>query len=340
MRKRLTWGLALIFTICHSQVTASNGGGGLPFNMLQEQIDELREALKSKDAPVEARVHCEYGESVNQVIDHYAYSPNHLWIEVSGYCDEEVIVRRDNVRISGVDEYTVISPSQTQSEYGSIGISVSSYDNIVIENLEVRGDFAAMVVGKGGNARLARVELRGSGIGLMCSSGASCTFLDSLAEQNGTGLQAYDGGNIVIEGSRLADNVFGIIAISGGHVFLQANPYLSQNLPNVEGGTFGIYLRGNSTVAVSALNLRSALFGVLADAGSHVDILGFADVTLENLAIDFSLNAGSRLNTLSGITINKESPTLVCSNLSGISGLVFNAQGEQIELPESCSPGT
>ena len=116
VHKRLAWGLALIFTICHSQVTASNGGGGLPFNMLQEQIDALREALKSKDAPIEARVHCEYGESVNQVIDHYAYSPNHLWTEVSGKCAEEVSVDRGNVRIRGIDEHTVLSPSQTQSE--------------------------------------------------------------------------------------------------------------------------------------------------------------------------------------------------------------------------------
>jgi hypothetical protein len=327
----------ILFLLVPIQVFANSVGK--PFEDLQTQIDELKEALKSKDSPIEVRVHCEYGESVNQAIAEYVYSPRHLWIEVSGNCDEEVTVGRDNVRIRGVDEYSVISPSRSQSEYGAIGISVSSYRNIVIERLEVRGDFAAMAVGKGGNARLDRVELRNSRIGLMCSSGASCTFTDSLAEQNFTGLQAYDGGNIVIEGSRLADNLFGIIAISGGHVFLQANPYLSQNLPSIEGGIFGIYLRGNSTVAVSGINLLNATYGVFADAGSHVDVLGDAEVTFENLVTDLFFTAGARLNILSEIKINKESPTLTCTSLGAITGLISNAQGEQVELPENCSAG-
>ena len=75
------------------QVFANSAGK--PFEDLQKQIDELKEALKSKDSPIEVRVHCEYGESVNQAIGEYLYSPSHLWIEVSGNCDEEVTVGRD-----------------------------------------------------------------------------------------------------------------------------------------------------------------------------------------------------------------------------------------------------
>ena len=62
-------------------------------------------------------------------------------------------------------------------------------------------------------------------------------------------------------------------------------------------------------------------------------------MTFENLVTDLFFAAGARLNILSEIKINKESPTLTCTSLGAITGLISNAQGEQVELPENCSAG-
>jgi hypothetical protein len=205
-------------------VVNAKPGTGVPFQMLQDQIDEVADAVSGNDKSVV--VDC----TVGSISDALAGAPpgGRLIITVEGNCAEDVTITRDDVTLQG------------GSGVVDGQITIDGAQRVVIDGLTVTG-------------------VRG---GIEAVRNAAVTVQNSAIEHNdSTGIAVRQGAFALIDGNTISSNgECEVVATDSGNVRMLNNTIVSNQPDAGTCGAVGAYrnsmirMRGGNTVTQEALS--------------------------------------------------------------------------------------
>lgn len=218
-------------------------------------------------------VDCTAGQSINQAL---AQAAPVLTIDVRGLCEEEVVIRRDNVTLRGTD------PSRdgirSISETGRSAVTIRSARQVQIENLRLAGGLrdGLHVSDSTDSIRVTNCLFEGNDIWGASISDSSVEFVDTVFTGNaafaggaiGGGLIAARGSNVlctncVIEINPEPGANLGAVAFSGSTLRLEQS--------RVSGDTAAL-AQDHSRVIVEATELTGATWAFQANSYGTVRI--------------------------------------------------------------------
>ena len=162
-------------------------------------------------------VNCDKGQTIQAAVERGQGSAGQLYIDVSGYCDEVVTIKRDDVSIDGENNATVK------------GFLVQGGRRISISSLTVTGPGVGIYVVRG-DIELTDVDVTGNvDFGLLLNNGSDAAVEESTISGNDIGISVRNGSNVIVNGSDILSNtstgietdngtsvvVYNISAISG-----------------------------------------------------------------------------------------------------------------------------
>ena len=147
---------------------------GLPFQELQNQIDELK-ANTSTD-PIAITVDCSAGETVTDALNSISNPVAPVTITINGNCTEDIVITRDNVTLTGATPTSGIT-----GVAGSLGtIHVNHAEHVSINSMTITNHaVAGIFCDYDGYVTATGITINGGGIGLLLDS---CIF--SLEDSN------------------------------------------------------------------------------------------------------------------------------------------------------------
>lgn len=283
----------------YAQPGNSGGSNGQPFSAVQDQIDSLQQQLDAlvldNAVPLEMDVDCGAGDTITDAIAMFNGSAS-LTLNISGACNEAVIIERSNVHLRGVGDSASISgvASAVRAGRGASGI--------VIENLRLSSP--VMALGCIDNAQVygINLELVDSARGVVALEGGMCRIDDSLIANNSQGATVLRNGVVTIRGSDLLSNGTGANVLTGGSLTLAGS--------------------GSSVVNPGTGQTR-----VSGSAGNGLSAFGGGTLSLENVDIannglaGVSIRTGSTLYFEAGTPVIRDNggPGLILSDLSTVS---------------------
>lgn len=231
---------------------------GQPFQEIDESIAALNQQLQSlgdvvdqqlaSTLPVEMTVDCAAGESISAVVDAYRYATAPLTINITGVCDEVVVVRGNDVTLRGASVDAGIHSDSP--DYGNITASQGS--GVTVEGL----------------------TLTGGGPGFLGARNSQSTLSNMNISQAESGVVALDGSMIEVIGSTIHNNVNGIVAIRGGVLAISSS--LIEFNTNAVVSTFSSVVNLRNTAPdgtpTDGVTLRNNNIGVVVQMGSTATI--------------------------------------------------------------------
>lgn len=172
-------------------------------------------------APVSAatkHVNCDAGHSLGRAIETARGSASFLEITVSGYCDESVTIRRDDVSITG-DPYAVINGT----------VRVFHSNNVSFSNVEITGPGDGLVVSGGGDVIANGVTIAlNDGTGLVLRRSSQVWFRDGTIvgnceapdDESCSDGASVDGAALELTNVSIVNSRYGVIADTGARVIL------------------------------------------------------------------------------------------------------------------------
>ena len=234
-------------------------------------------------------VNCDEGQSIQDALEKGKGSASHLYIDVSGSCEEVVTIKRDDVTIDGGENATVIGT-----------IVVEGGNRIIVREITITGPgLGAGAVG--GNLKLIKVVVTGnSGLGVLAADSAYVGMSRSIIQNNvTTGVLARQGSSVFIRETSISGHEdYGIILTSNSTGNVVSNSTISGNY-------IGISARNSSTVIVNNSDvLNNTNSGIEADNGANVVVdEGTTISSNPNYGIDASLHSSVLIGN-SAITNN------------------------------------
>jgi hypothetical protein len=201
----------------------------------------------------ETSVNCDKGDSIQKAIDTGAGSAARKVIYVTGFCEEDLLITRDNISLLG-DGNTMIS--------GQIGVRGS--DGLTIRDLSITGP------GDGISASVSRI--------FMTNVHIVGNYGDGIALRHGGAVFLYDGS---ISGN-LGDSGF---LIENGHGQLE-NTEVSNNAND----GIVVNVNGNLTMIGGKVDIHEQGTGITANLSSSVEL---EDVSVSNNETGISVLSGS-----------------------------------------------
>ena len=244
-------------------------------------------------------VDCDAGDSLQKAIDAGAGSAKPIEIQLSGNCYEDIRITRDNVRIVGGYDATIIGDTRLYAAH-----------NVNLQDVKLTGPGEGIRI-VNGRTRLTRVHFaQNETTGISVRQSGMAVLRDCIIEENGEGGVIVDNASAIIGGSTIERN-------GGEGIFVTNNGFLSFDGGSVTDHDYGsgIIAANGSAIAVSdaAVNGNSpvgiALYmgssGTVAntDAGANAAI----GVDLEtNSALEF-FEGGIAANGLYGAYVKLHS---------------------------------
>ena len=155
--------------------------------------------------PKHIQVKCDQGDSIQDAVN--SVDEDGAVIRVFGTCNEQVVIRKDRLRISGVNNPTIL-PSPGGTAFTVLG------DHVEISDLNIIGGTSAVLVTQGSSATITNnrmLDYTGDGIFIAGSSSGSIqdNFLSSTIA-NRSAIFVVGAANALID-----DNTIGASSASG-----------------------------------------------------------------------------------------------------------------------------
>jgi len=220
-----------------SQITWDRAGPAFEERIaaLEEQVAELEEPYGT----LELTVDCAAGGTVGAALAEAQTHPGPVNITISGVCEENVGINRDDVSLSGLVRSDGIRAASAAST-----VHVNEARNVRFENMTISGGTAG-IEAWGSSFTADHVTVRdttiwgiwgtGSTLGINNSSivdnsgfgvtarGGFISIRSSSLSGNGTGLNSEDGGTIEGFDLTVTSNRVGVVAIRGGGLSLSGS---------------------------------------------------------------------------------------------------------------------
>lgn len=289
---------------------------GQPFQEIDESITALNQQLESlgdvvdqqlaNTLPVEMTVDCAAGQSISAVVDQYRYATAPLTIDITGVCDEVVVVRRNDVTLRAASPGAGIhsdSPS-----HGNVTASQGS--GVTVEGLSLTGGGSGFMAARNSQSVLSNVDISQADSGVVALDGSFIEVIDSTIHNNENGAVAMRGGVVAISSSLIEFNTNGVVATFSGVVNLR-------DIAPDATSTDGVTLRNNTIGVVAQMGGTAAINGALIEAGNiGVFAQTQAAVQLSSTVLRDHATAGvfARRNTSLSFEPNND----ISNNLFGI----------------------
>ncbi len=219
------------------------------FNDLDTRVTAL-EGISGSDT-ITINVECNAGGSANNAIAEAA-SAKHLFVNISGTCNERVVITRSGVSLLS-DAATPASINFVETPLSPLHVSLGDVllpelngainligaSNIIIDNLTITGATAGVAVRYNSSAIVQNSTLTGNVIGLSADSNSTAVLANSQVNNN----SLY---------GAVANNS-GTLSLTGGNTIVQTGP---------KAGNFKNYAIGgfrNSSITISGVNSLEAI---------------------------------------------------------------------------------
>jgi Periplasmic copper-binding protein (NosD) len=190
---------------------------GVGFAALAVAACLIRPGTASALADLVINVNCAGGSSIGRALDRPTVFDRRLVLVVSGTCNENASIARDDVVVRAAGGGGVAATDATKP-----AILVDGAKRVALENLVVTGGHEGVRVTAGASATIRNATVRNAVIvGVRVDSGASAQVEDSLLENNGQYGLAASGATATLVRSTVRNNNFsGVVAVSGGALIL------------------------------------------------------------------------------------------------------------------------
>ena len=310
----------------------------------------------------EINVNCDEGDSLQKAIDSGAGSAAQRAIYVTGFCEEDLLITRDNIallgdgntmisgqiRVRGSDGLTIrdlsitgpgdgISASVSRifmtnvhivGNYGDgialrWGGAISLRDGSIAGNL---GDIGFLI--ENGHGELINTEVsRNDNDGIVVNVNGNLTMIGGKVgiHEQGTGITANLSSSVELEGVSVSNNETGISVLSGSAAAI--------NNSTINGNTnTGVFVSMSSSVTIDSTNIFHNERGISATRHSFVTLSGPTEVR-DNWFDGLRLLFGSGAVVSGGVSIpiHPSGWAVYCrdaeSNLSNRAGVSTNCKG-------------
>lgn len=156
-------------------------------------------------------VHCAAGQTIGQALGRPTVFDRNLVIVVSGTCNENVTITRDDVTIRSAGGGGVAA-----TDPGVASIVVDGARRVALEGLVVTGGHEGIRITNGGSATIRNSTVHNAGLhGVLVLFGANARIENSVLESNGQYGLAVNGATATMVGSSVHDNYFsGIVVVN------------------------------------------------------------------------------------------------------------------------------
>ncbi len=262
------------------------------------------------------RVNCDRGHTIARALRSTAEK---LRIHFRGTCEEDVLIERDDVTLSGFrDAPTIIGT-----------VTVRSSSRIVLEDFLVRdAPNSGIEIFNGSAATLRRLDVSRTGARGINIRNSSADLSDIRSDSAGNVALVFRGSQVLLTGSILATNsLFGVSVTEGSSAFLRGGSIDANN------NTVGLTVQIASELAVvegSALSTNDNLStGIFIGASGN---LSFEESTLESLNNGFLGLWMNQFASFAGFS-GTSSPVLFAGN--GLAGALVEKTSSAEFGPDS-----
>lgn len=217
-------------------------------------------------------VDCEHGETIRQALKHPAQQ---LVIEISGFCQERVVITRSNVTLIGSDPATdgITGPAVDDPVVQRALVRVIDARNVRFENLAISGSESRGLEGQDPAAvDIVNCRVTDNGFrAIQANNGASINVVDSVIADNGNvALITFSGGLITCTRCTV-DHNGGILAVAvRGSVIQFDDSSLSTS------GTVGVLSAERGSVYGSDTDVSAGLVPLYASEDAQLSWTGGA----------------------------------------------------------------
>ena len=254
---------------------------GHKFSRLLQKIEDLEarvDQLEQGGGPQTIAVDCAAGETVSDALASVANSSTPVTITISGVCQENVEIHRDNVTLQGgstADGIEAGDPAKNAL------LVIDGVANIKLYNLSLSGGVNALAVAESSAVFASGVNIsNASAVGLICLDASSCMLYDVAFQDNPYSVLAYGGSAVTFVGGSITNTAIqpfpnpniGIIASSSSTVTLSSQlpgDPLVLPPPAISNSFFGIYASGG-TVFLNAGVVENTITGIVIEAGGSL----------------------------------------------------------------------
>lgn len=226
-------------------------------------------------------------------------------INVTGFCNESIVITVDNITIDG-QNLSIIDPATLGRP--STAILVDGARGVKFQNLEIQNGLNGVALRKGAHAALHEVTMRNQSVMGVDVAEKSLLTVDSVVVSN-AGVHGIN----IVEASNL--KVTGDITVSGSSVFslnLQDGSVLTAESASIKlnDNTFGLHVSVGSTAFINESSVEAnnnQLIGVAVDNGSKVFMFSSHMQANNNGldGIDCNINSNIDFDAASSATANK-----------------------------------
>ena len=284
---------------------------------LEERVAELEEQFGTLDLFVD----CDAGDTVGDALAEAQTHPGPVTIAISGVCEENVGIGRDDVTLSGLQRGDGIRATSAAST-----VYISDAHHVRFFNMTITGGTAGIEGGPGSTFSVDGVTVQDASTwGIIASTGSSADLRDCIVENTLDAGVTASGGDVYIQdclitggtdgmksefGGRIigffvdaiSNGRFGAVAQAGSAIYL-VDSTIADN------GLFGIHSVSNSAVTVSgSLIANNGATGAQAGTGGMIDI---SDSVVEG-------NGGNGIDAVQASTVVIEKTTIKANTFDGI----------------------
>ena len=272
-------------------------------------------------------VNCNAGQTIKQALSLSgggSSGPKQLVITVSGNCNENVVINRDDVTINtnGIASATITAPDAGQAVITLDGARRIVIDGVVANGITVVGGTFGLAATRGSTAILANCDVSAATNSAVNSSYSSTLEVDRCVVHNSNrGIVAGNGGQVAVTNSTVRDNTNeGILAVRVAYVRVgqdRAGNVVARPVTVNNNGTQGISVFDSSAATIVATTVtNNAGNGVLFERGSA----GTVGTGSNGLVASNTVQNNALTGTGSGISIYKASSVLVQGNTINSNG--------------------
>ncbi len=215
---------------------------------------------------------CDLGQTISQALKR---PRDPLVIEVSGFCDEDVDVRRDNVTIRGTDPATdgVRGAGTGLNNFDGV-IEIRGARNVSLENLTIRdGNAAGVAVNYATNVSIDNCQIVDNAThAISAAYSLLIAVSDSTLANPGRGISAFATNLVSCTNCEIDAGGFGVLAAESSLVSVQDSTLTSANTPLVA------LLGGSEIDVVGSTVVATGFFGMIASDFGQI-ILFDSDVS-------------------------------------------------------------
>ncbi len=299
---------------------------------LPDRVDQLEQraaALEERFLPLFLNVDCGAGETIADALSQAEGRLGPLQIVVEGFCDEDVTILRDDVRLLGGPPGSGLRSIGLEGANGAFlsgvvlsggatGLSARIGATFVAEHLTIDnvGSEAIRVEG-GASGEMNHSTVAAAGVlGLSVVKNGELSFGHGVIDGNSSAIEVESGGSVSLNDVQMRNSTGrAVFAINGGSVHVGDDCVIEHAAIGVSVGRGGSVLMGGSGTAVR----HNSGHGVQVDAGGAIWIIGLprihdnggdgifvsgGDALLQEARVDHNGGSGVAVFGASSLTVH------------------------------------